>query len=405
MLKIRNFLVIIHLLIVFSFSNQIPTILVSFDGMRYDYLEKTSTPNFDTLIKSGVKAESLIPIFPSLTFPNHYTIATGTYAGRHHITGNQYFSKIFGEQYSMYNRKTVEDPKFYKGEPIWVTAEKQGVKTASYFWVGSEAAINGIHPSIYKKYDGKVPFETRVDSVISWLLLPKEIRPKLLMLYFSEPDKSGHIYGPDSKEVINAIKQSDLMLGRLITGLKTNKIIANVVVVSDHGMRKISKDRVIILDDYLPSISQLIVYGEGPLMQLDSPTIDISKYLNNIPNLSVYRKEEIPQRYNFSNQNTGDYLVVADPGWLLFTEELFNKTTMLNIHGMHGWDPLDKKMHGFFIANGPSIKKNTTINSFENIYINGLISKLIGITPYSSEFYDDGAIINPEIINSILLSK
>tara|TARA_S200000501_G_C20871992_1_gene764715 strand:- start:1504 stop:2676 length:1173 start_codon:yes stop_codon:yes gene_type:complete len=390
---------------VFSFSNQIPTILVSFDGMRYDYLEKTSTPNFDTLIKSGVKAESLIPIFPSLTFPNHYTIATGTYAGRHHITGNQYFSKIFGEQYSMYNRKTVEDPKFYKGEPIWVTAEKQGVKTASYFWVGSEAAINGIHPSIYKKYDGKVPFETRVDSVISWLLLPKEIRPKLLMLYFSEPDKSGHIYGPDSKEVINAIKQSDLMLGRLITGLKTNKIIANVVVVSDHGMRKISKDRVIILDDYLPSISQLIVYGEGPLMQLDSPTIDISKYLNNIPNLSVYRKEEIPQRYNFSNQNTGDYLVVADPGWLLFTEELFNKTTMLNIHGMHGWDPLDKKMHGFFIANGPSIKKNTTINSFENIYINGLISKLIGITPYSSEFYDDGAIINPEIINSILLSK
>ena len=130
MLKIRHFIAIIHLLIALCFSNEIPTILVSFDGMRYDYLEKTNTPNFDNLIRGGVRAESLIPVFPSLTFPNHYAIATGTYAGKHHITGNHYYSKIHDEKYSMYKRETVENPKFYRGEPIWVTAEKQGIKTS-----------------------------------------------------------------------------------------------------------------------------------------------------------------------------------------------------------------------------------------------------------------------------------
>lgn len=402
MLKIRHFLVIIHFLFVLCFSNEIPTILVSFDGMRYDYLEKTNTPNFDKLIRDGVRAESLIPVFPSLTFPNHYSIATGTYAGKHHITGNHYYSKIHDEQYSMYKRETVENPKFYRGEPIWVTAEKQGVKTASYFWVGSEAPINGIYPSIYKKYDGKVPFESRVDSVLFWLQYPKKVRPGLVMLYFSEPDNAGHVYGPNSEEVINAIKHSDQMIGRLVSGLKENDIIANIIIVSDHGMREISRKRVIILDDYFPEISKFEVYGGGPILQIDSPSKEMYNRLKNVSNLNIYKKDEIPSRYHFINENTGDYLAVADPGWLIFTEELFNKSTMLNIKGMHGWDNLDKEMHGFFIANGPSIKKNKNINSFENVYVNGLITKLIGITPYSSHLHKDGAIINHEIINSIL---
>ena len=370
--------------------------------MRYDYLEKTRTPNFDEIIKGGVKAKSLIPIFPSLTFPNHYAIATGTYAGKHHITGNHYFSKIHNERYSMYDSETVKNPKFYKGEPIWVTAEKQGLKTASYFWVGSEAPIKGIYPTIYKNYDGKVSFESRVDSVLSWLQLSKKNRPKLVMLYFSEPDKSGHIYGPNSDEVINAIQLSDQILGRIISGLIKNNIKANIVIVSDHGMREISKNRVVILDDYYSDIKYLKVYGGGPLLQIDSPNSDILKFLYKIPNISVYKKKNIPNRYQFVNENSGDYLVVANPGWLVFDNKLFNETSMLDIKGMHGWDPLDKEMHGIFIANGPLIKKNVIISSFENIYIYGLISQLIGVAPYSSRFHDDGAIINQEIINNII---
>ena len=142
----------------YCFSNEIPTILVSFDGMRYDYLNKVNTPNFDKFIDDGVIAESLMPIFPSLTFPNHYSIATGTYSDEHFISGNHFHSKVHNQKYSMYKRETVENPKFYGGEPIWVTAEKQGVKTASYFWVGSEAPIKGIQPSIFKRYNAQVQY-------------------------------------------------------------------------------------------------------------------------------------------------------------------------------------------------------------------------------------------------------
>ena len=383
------------------FSNEIPTILVSFDGMRYDYLNKVNTPNFDKFIDDGVIAESLMPIFPSLTFPNHYSIATGTYSDEHFISGNLFYSKVHNQKYSMYKRETVEDPKFYGGEPIWVTAEKQGVKTASYFWVGSEAPIKGIQPSIFKRYDAQVQYSSRVDSIISWLKLPIKKRPKLLMLYFNEPDKSGHIYGPNSLEVLNAIEIADKMVGKLVNGLNKNMINANIIILSDHGMREISRNKIIVLDDFYPEIKKHNVFGSGPLLQIDSKD-NILNNLNNIPNLSVYRKNQIPQRYKFINENTCDYLVVSDPGWLVFTKESLSKTTMLDIKGMHGWDPLDKKMHGIFMAKGPSIYEGKVINTFENVLVNGIICKLLNILPYSSHQHKDGSIINNEVINKIV---
>jgi len=403
MVKIRHFLCILHLLIAIGFSNDVPTILISFDGMRFDYLNKTSTPNFDELISNGVASKSLIPVFPSFTFPNHYSIATGTYSGNHHLTGNHYYSKIHQEWYSMYDRESVINPKFYKGEPIWVTAEKQGIKVASYFWVGSEAPIKGIHPSIYKEYDGKVPFENRVDSVLSWLKMPKKNRPQFVLCYFSEPDKAGHIYGPNSKEVIEAIQNSDKILGKLVSGLTENNLEVNIVIVSDHGMREISINRVIILDDYVADVSLMTVYGSGPMLQIDSEFELLSAKLKDIPNINVYEKSQIPSRYHFNNENTGDFLIVADPGWLIFTQEQFDNTTMLNIKGMHGWDPLDVEMHGFFIANGPNIQRGKTIDSFENIYINGILTKLLEIKPYSINQFEDGARINTELIQKIVI--
>jgi predicted AlkP superfamily pyrophosphatase or phosphodiesterase len=401
MVKIRHILLIFHLFIVIGFSNDVPTILVSFDGMRFDYLEKTNTPYFDSFIKKGVMAKSLIPVYPSYTFPNHYSIATGTYSGNHYLTGNHYYSKIHQEQYSYYKRETVINPKFYKGEPIWVTAEKQGVKTASYFWVGSEAPINGFKPSIVKDYDGKVPFENRVDSVIAWLKLPEKNRPQFVLCYFSEPDKSGHKYGPNSKKTIKAIKKADKMLGRLVKGLSKNNIEANIVIVSDHGMREISRRRVIVIDDYISDMSKVTTYDGGPILQIDSEDKNIYNQLKDIRHLSVYSKENIPNRYHFVNENTGDYLLVPDPGWLVFTQEEFETTGMLNIKGMHGWDSADPQMHGVFFANGPDIKKGKVIDSFENVYVYGLISSLLNIKPYSSAEFPDGAIINRDLIQRI----
>ncbi|SVC80441.1 uncharacterized protein METZ01_LOCUS333295, partial [marine metagenome] len=142
--------------------------MISFDGFRYDYMNFLDTPNLDYFEKMGVKADGLIPVFPSLTFPNHYSIATGSYADKHNITGNSFYDKSLKKKYSLYDRDAVQDPQFYKAEPIWITAEKQGIKSASFFWVGTEAPIKGISPSIFKYYNGDIPFKTRIDSVISW---------------------------------------------------------------------------------------------------------------------------------------------------------------------------------------------------------------------------------------------
>ena len=204
---------LIYLLPSVSFSKEY-VLLVSFDGFRYDYADKVSTPNFDALQKNGVKAKSLIPIFPTLPFPNHYSIATGCYADKHRIIGNTFYSKTLDRVYSMYDRSTVTDSSFYGAEPIWVTVEKNKLKSASYFWVGSEAL--GKTPSIYKDYNSGVPCTSRIASVISWFSLPEEKRPELIMLYFNEPDHTGHMFGPESVEIRDMILQSYFILVYLL---------------------------------------------------------------------------------------------------------------------------------------------------------------------------------------------
>ena len=249
--------------------------MVSFDGFRYDYVDMCDTPNFDKIAQNGVKANALIPVFPSLTFPNHYSIATGSYAATHNITGNKFYDKTLKREYSLYKKNTVRDPVFYKSEPIWVTAERQGLKSASYFWVGSEAPIKGYSPSIFKYYDGDVPFKTRIDSIITWFELPEKQRPNLAMLYFSEPDQTGHNLGVDNIEIISVIEEMDGVLGYLINRLKTLDIYSelDIIIVSDHGMTNVSKDRRVIIDDYLLNyISQIILRGEGAFMQIDIET-------------------------------------------------------------------------------------------------------------------------------------
>ena len=188
------FITFINLALLFADSDEY-VLVISFDGFRYDYLEKTETPNFDKFIRNGVNAKSLIPVFPSLTFPNHYSIATGAYSDRHRILSNSFFSKTLNKKYSMRNSESVQNGDFYGMEPIWVTAQKKGLNTATYFWIGSEAEIDGYRPSIYKNYDGSVSFESRVDSIITWFEYSDEKKPQLSMLYFSEPDYSGHRYG------------------------------------------------------------------------------------------------------------------------------------------------------------------------------------------------------------------
>jgi len=364
-------------------------IVVSFDGFRYDYVDKTATPNFDYLKENGTKAASFQPIFPSKTFPNHYAIATGSYAQTHGLMGNHFYSTKHDEVYTMKDKTKVRDPKWYGAEPIWVTAERQGVKSGSYFWVGSEAPIHGYLPSILKYYDESVPFEARVDSVFAWLQLPEEERPHLIMLYFHEPDAAGHKFGPDNPELIPMIEYLDSILGKIITGIEDLEISDQVylIVLSDHGMTEVGENQTIYLNDYISDPDAFHPYFGGPVVQLtlnedyEEQETDIFLKLKTIPHIDLYTYDTIPERYHFKNMDTGDFVLVAHEGWILSTgeEPYSSKAT-------HGYDPELRSMHGIFYALGPDIKTDHQIETFENIHVYPFICSLLEIEPYKNIF-------------------
>ena len=384
--------------------------MVSFDGFRYDFTNMADTPNFDGVAAEGVKAEALIPVFPSLTFPNHYSIATGAYAGTHNLTGNSFYDKKFREKYSLYKQETVRDAKFYKSEPIWVTAERQGVNAASFFWVGSEAPIKGYSPSIFKYYDGSVPFKSRIDTVISWFQLSEKKRPQLVMLYFSEPDHTGHNWGVNTPEIVEAVEEMDDLLGYLLQSLETLEIFSNLnlIIVSDHGMTNVSENKRIVLDDYISQMKYLYINGRGTHVQFDLKKgkkkygKTLFKELQKIPHCNVWEKNAIPERFHFNNNNTGEFLLLADEGWLITTQSAMDEDEFI-LGGMHRYEPQLPNMHGIFYALGANIKSNLQIQAFENIHIYPLICNLLDIEPYSGK--KDSPEGDMQILNQILIEK
>ncbi len=359
-------------------------LLISMDGFRYDYLDKASTPNFDKIVNTGASAKALVPIFISKTFPNHYSIVTGMYAENHGLIANTFYANDLQKQYSIRDRNAVENGKFYGGEPIWVTAEKQNVITASYFWVGSEAVIKNHQPTYWKKYDQKVTFNSRVDSVISWFSKPIESRPRLALLYFHEPDWTGHEYGPNSQEIIEKIKEMDTVVGDLYDKLSKLSIYdkLNVIIVSDHGMTDVSDEKIIDLSSFT-DLSKLRVNGAGPTVFISSDSKQLLKKtykdLKSINNADVYWKQNIPNRFHYKNHTRiPDILIVADEGWSLMP--LGHGASRPK--GSHGYDNQLDNMKAIFLAKGPAFKSGYIREEFENIHIYPLIAHILGIDPY-----------------------
>ncbi len=360
-------------------------LLVSFDGFRADYLDWYPTPQFHQVAEAGVRADGLIPVFVTKTFPNHYSIATGMYVENHGLIGNRFFAPDLNAMYQISDRTTVEDAKFYGGEPIWVTAERQGIRTASYFWVGSEAPIGGIQPSIWKRYHKSDPFEARIDSVARWFQLPPERRPHLVLLYFHEPDETGHNYGPRSPEAKAEVQDLDRVLGLLVKRMHSLTIAdsLNLILVSDHGMAAIDPARQIHLDQEIDlsgfriegSNPYAFIYG-GSRKQIDN----LIRQLKGVDHITFYRKEDIPDRWHFrENERIKQVLVVADEGWSLFWDP--NKS--LTRHGgTHGFDNALRSMEGIFIADGPAFKDGYRRSHLENVDIYPLIAYLLGLKPY-----------------------
>lgn len=366
-------------------------ILISFDGFRYDYIEKQETPNFDKFIKEGIAATMMIPSYPSKTFPNHYSIVTGLYPGNHGLVDNSFYDPDRKSYYRINDRSKVEDGYYYGGMPLWQLAQAQGMKSASYFWVGSESKIAGSFPDYYYKYDGSVSNEARIEKVLEWLELPSEERPRFVSLYFSFLDDAGHNKGPDSDEIKEGLNVADLLLGQLMAGLETSPLNVNVIIVSDHGMYPMTNapETFIFFDELVDLNSKdFITVNSGTHAHIYSPDHNLEK-VDSLYNLllidtergySVYKKENLPDKWHYNNPRTGDLLIVSDPGKHLSSSKRDLSTWEEN-WGNHGFDPYaTHEMGAIFYAHGPDIVSGLTIDAFENIHVYPLIARILGLS-------------------------
>lgn len=383
----KNLLLTLSVLILIGCSpekKEPQLLLISFDGFRADYLSKTETPNFDSLIKNGATSEGLIPIFPTKTFPNHYSIATGLYPENNGLIGNNMYDPEMDARYSMGNRDAVENPDWYLGEPIWNTVEKAGKKAGTMFWIGSEAPIQNMRPSHWKSYDGSIANEARIDTVLKWMT--REQDPvDFGTLYFSFVDSQGHRYGPDSEEVIEAIKQADELVGYLMEKLESNESI-NLMIVSDHGMIEVSPSRKVTLDDYI-DVNKIEIISYSPALMFNvegEGEVEVFESLKkNEENFKVYLKENIPNRYHLKNNSrVPEVLMVADEGYTINTKQFFeSRGNDYPSGGAHGFDNANPKMDAIFVAYGPAFKKEVKLGRFENIHLYEVMAKILNIEP------------------------
>jgi predicted AlkP superfamily pyrophosphatase or phosphodiesterase len=358
-------------------------LLVSLDGFRWDYCKIYNTPNLNRLAQQGVKAERLISSFPTVTFPNHYSIATGLYPDHHGLINNSFPAPDLGLFYRMGDRTAVENPAFYGGEPVWETAERQGARSASFYWVGSEAR----HPSYWKKYDESVTYEARIDTVIKWLGYPPEKRPELVTLYFDEPDATGHKFGPVSRQTERIVERLDSLMGVLrskLSGLPEAKKI-NLIIVSDHGMEAISAERYINLKSLVPDRMIASISGGNPVYLINPSTgkkDSILYLLNKSKGLKAWSKSELPSRWHYgTNLRIPEIVVVADSSWSIGTRP--DGSSLRG--GAHGYDNANSDMYAIFYATGPSFKKNYKFKELNNVDIYNLICKILNITPAKND--------------------
>ncbi len=362
-------------------------VVLSLDGFRWDYPQIHGAPNLDQMAKEGVKAESMIPSFPSTTFANHYTMATGLYPDHHGILVNRFYDPVLKETYNEPGkRSSVEEGKFYGGEPIWVTAEMQGLKTATFFWVGSEADVKGIRPTYWKRYEHKFPFEQRLDTVIAWLNMPEEKRPRLIMWYFDEPDSSGHRFGPENDSLQPTIHRVDSLVGVFRNKLATLPIADKVdfIVVSDHGMATLSPDRQIILDQFVDTSMISHIDGWNPTMNLivkDEFEDEVYEAFKKVPHLRIWKHGEAPEHLNHgTHPRTHDMTLLANDGWSIFWSWTVNKSK-----GTHGYDIKNTDVHAIFYAVGKSFKNDTIISPFQNIHLYPLMADILNLEPAQAD--------------------
>ncbi|KAF2835548.1 Phosphodiest-domain-containing protein, partial [Patellaria atrata CBS 101060] len=384
------------------------TILISLDGFRADFLNRGLTPTLNGFIQEGISPKYMLPSFPSVTFPNHYTIVTGLYPESHGIVGNTFWDPKFNEEF-YYTNPSGMQPKWWGGEPLWVTAEKQGIRTAIHMWPGSEAHILNVTPTYLDKYNGSEMLSAKVDRIMELLdrpgpdnLLPGEgpPRPQLLAAYVPNVDSDGHTYGPNSTEIRQTIRNVDTMLNDILLGLKDRNLtdIVNVVVVSDHGMATTDVSRLIQFEDLInpdeiEHIDGWPLYGLRPknISNLLPIYQKLRARIKANPNIDVYlRDENMPPHYHFSNnERIAPLWIIPKTGWAVVTKKEFNVEEGLrngdvyHPRGLHGYDFENPLMRAIFVARGPAFPHTpgSRMDNFQNIELYNIICDSLGIEP------------------------
>lgn len=358
-------------------------LLVSIDGLRADALDRGITPNLQRIIDGGVRAEWMTPSYPSLTFPNHYTLVTGLRPDHHGIIHNSMDVAELG-RFKLSEAETVTRVEWWGGEPIWVSAEQAGVRTATWSWPGSEAEIKGIRPSQWRRYDESIALEARADSVLGWLRQTDAAAPRLATLYLETVDKAGHRHGPDSMQYTAAVKHADAVVGRLLDGLQQHGLSAdtNVVVVSDHGMAAVAPGHVVATEDMVdPRLARNISTGQSigfePVggQQAAAERALLGRHAH----YQCWKKQDLPARWHYgSNPRIPSIICQMDEGWDALSRQSIARRSYQD-RGSHGYDNALPSMRAVFIARGPSFKQGKVIAPFDNVDVYPLLARLLQV--------------------------
>lgn len=365
-------------------------ILISADGFRADMAEKFGAKNLLALSKRGVRASYLEAGFPTVTFPNHYSIVTGLHPAHHGLVDNNFLDRKKETIYSMSNKKQVADSSWYGGKPLWVLAEEQGMLAASFYWVASESAIQGKRPTYFYNYNDKIPIERRIQAVSDWLRLPEERRPHFITFYFPDVDNAGHNFGPDSEETGKAVRWVDAAIGQLDSVARASGLPVSFVFVSDHGMTKIDQGKVMPLPKCIDTSQFIVPYGNATVHLYAKNEADILPQYELLKKekglFQVYLKKDIPAHWKYGAADDkfnriGDILLVAEP------PAIFNPSGNPMSPGKHGFDNRHPDMYASFMAWGPAFKEEIVVDGFSNVHIYPMIARILGLT-YSPQEID-----------------
>jgi len=363
-------------------------VLVSLDGFRWDYARRDGATHLLALGKAGVWApEGMLPSYPSVTFPNHYTIVTGLYPEHHGLVANSFYDEARNARFAVADAKAVTDGSWYSGVPLWSLAESQGMRTACLFWPGSEAKIAGFRPTYSLHFDDKIDNEARIAQVLDWLHLPAADRPHFITLYYSEPDHAGHQFGPDAPETKAAVLKMDALVGKLKAGLDATGLPIDLVVVSDHGMARVEGGWIT-----LDAFADLTGFETAGALLYGKNEEDRARVYNQLkkasPQFVAYRRKDLPAGLRYrENPRAGDPVVVATGPYAIRSHAPpAGKADTPPVAGMHGLDPRRQpQMKASFFAAGPDMIAGKTVAPFENVNLYPWLAHLLGLNAPKSD--------------------